>query len=182
MKLLQHRLVQAALTALTLAVVPMAGAAQTCPDVSLTGQAIDQSAGGLAGGMAFPVVAGGPIDIGLCSDVPGTGFLAESPDFELNLSGMTGQDLQLSATAGCDSTLLVNDALGNWSFADDADGSSNPRLVLPAASDGTYDIWIGTFSADTCDASLGVQVFPAGTALPTDGGGDGGDEIGRAHV
>ena len=83
MKLLQHRLVQAALTALTLAVVPMAGAAQTCPDVSLTGQAIDQSAGGLAGGMAFPVVAGGPIDIGLCSDVPGTGFLAESPDFEL---------------------------------------------------------------------------------------------------
>jgi hypothetical protein len=177
MSLLKLGLVRAALAALAMAALPGLASAQSCPDVGLTGQAINQSAGALTGGMPFPVVAGGNIDISLCSEVPGGGFVAQAPDFELSLSGSAGMDLQLSVTAGCDATLLVNDALGAWQYADDNDGTTNPRMVLSGAQDGTYDIWIGTFSSATCDATLNVQTFAAGTAppldaaVPTPGGG-----------
>lgn len=153
---------------LGLALLPGLVAAQTCPNVDLTGQAINQGAAALATAQTFPVVAGGGVDLGGCMDVPGNGFVAESPDFELSYSGATGQDLQLSVTASCDAVLLVNDSAGEWWHSDDADGGTNPRLVLSGAQDGVFDIWVGTYDAPTCDASLVIQTFPAGTAPPLD--------------
>jgi len=149
-----------------LALAPGQAAAQTCPDVGLTGFAIDQSADDLAGGQSFQVVAGGSINLGGCSDVPGSGYLAEAPDFELTLSGSTGQALQLTVASACDTTLLTNDATGTWSFSDDEDGTSNPRITLAGAADGLYDIWVGTFETATCDATLTVQTVAAGTPPP----------------
>ena len=149
---------------------PSFASAQACPDVGLTGAPITQDANSLSGSMAFPVVAGGSIDLGACPDLPGVGWVAESPDFELTLSGNAGgMDLQFAVTAACDTTLLVNDSFGEWHYVDDEDGVSNPRLVLSAAADGLYDIWIGTYDSATCDATLTLQTLPAGT-----GGGGGG--------
>lgn len=142
---------------------PGQAAAQTCPDIGLTGTAIVQTADALGLGQTFPVVAGGSLNLGGCSEITGNGFVAEAPDFELDLSGSTGQSLQVSVAAACDTTLLVNDADGTWSFSDDEDGTSNPRVLLSAAPDGIYDIWIGTFDSPTCDATLTIQTVMAGT-------------------
>jgi len=72
---------------------PGQAAAQTCPDIGLTGTAIVQTADALGLGQTFPVVAGGSLNLGGCSEITGNGFVAQAPDFELDLSGSTGQSL-----------------------------------------------------------------------------------------
>jgi hypothetical protein len=171
---------RAALIALGLAALPGMTLAQTCPDYEMDGAPLNYDADVLAQGQTTDVMAGGDVDLGQCLDLPGSGFVALSPDFDLALAGAgTGVDLQLSVTAACDATVLVNDYAGEWHFADDADGSTNPRLVITGAQDGNYDIWVGTFDTEICDASLTLQTFAAGTApMMVDGDGDGGGGMG----
>ena len=149
-------------------------AAQACPNIDLTGQSINQSAQALAAGQTFPVVAGGNIDTSQCMDVPGVGFVADAPDFELSLSGSAGaQDLELAVVADCDATLLINDATGEWQYGDDADGTFNPRVVIPAAADGVYDIWVGSYDSASCNATLRVQTYGSGDGPAADRPDDG---------
>jgi hypothetical protein len=153
----------AVLWALT-ALLPGAAAAQQCPDVGLNGAALTYN----PAGDTQQVVAGGNIDLSACLDLPGNGFLAEAPDFELTVGAGAG-DIQLAVASGCDTTLLVNDAGGQWLFSDDEDGSTSPRLVISGAAEGIYDIWVGTFDPATCDASLTIGA--ASGATPGGGGG-----------
>lgn len=133
--------------------------AQACPDVGLSGEPLTYGAAELSGGgLAFDVIAGGDVDLGACGSVPGFGWIILGPDFELNLSGAApGEVLTLSVTGSCDTVLLVNDATGAWYFDDDSAGDLNPAITLAGATDGIYDIWVGTFGIDTCPASLVVR-------------------------
>lgn len=134
-------------------------AALACPQVELSGAALNFTSDQAYVPQAVPVVAGGNVDLGACGTVPGLGWVATSPDFELSFSGNgMGRALEFRVEAGCDATLLVNDANGNWHFNDD-DANANPRIRLEGASEGLYDIWIGTFEPSTCDAVLIVETF-----------------------
>lgn len=135
------------------------GAALACPDVGMTGQALAYSSDEAWTPRSHPVVAGGGVDLGACGSVPGMGYVATAPDFELTFTANgAGRALEFRVTAACDAVLLVNDAQGGWHFNDD-DADTNPRVRVSAAPEGVYDIWIGTFGPDTCDAELIVETF-----------------------
>jgi hypothetical protein len=131
--------------------------AQTCPDIALTGAPLEYDASELFDGLSFDVIAGGDVDLGACDAVPGVGYIIEGPDFELALSGMKDADsLTLSVTGDCDTVLLVNDATAEWFFNDDAD-AFDPAITIDGAPIGVYDIWVGTYGAETCSALLTLQ-------------------------
>ncbi|GAB4272103.1 MAG: hypothetical protein Kow0013_25310 [Pararhodobacter sp.] len=46
-----------------------------------------------------------------------------------------------------------------WHYNDDANGL-NAALRLPAAQSGRFDVWVGTFSNQSCAATLVVETFP----------------------
>ncbi len=140
--------------------------AATCPDVSLVGAPLDFGAAQLASQQRIDVVAGGEVNLSTCPDLMVGGYVASTPDFELNLTGTApGQQLTLGVEGDCDVVLLVNDNTGAWQFNDDSVGT-NSQLVLPA-TDGVYDIWAGTWSAELCQGALTVGV--TGGAAPTPG-------------
>ncbi|MBY6199900.1 hypothetical protein KUV65_00865 [Maritalea mobilis] len=157
-----------AAAALALGLGVTVAAAQTCPNVGLSGRALSYSAGQLVGGgQTVNVMAGGNIDLGACASVPGHGWIIEAPDFELMLNAMPpGQSLTLSVDGTCDAVLLVNDARGQWHYNDDAGGSLDPSITIPGASNGLYDIWVGTFGSATCPATLTLRASGTGAAPP----------------
>lgn len=152
---------------LSLALLVAAGAAQaqTCPDWQPGGQQIVTDADTAWTPQTFAATAGGPLDLGACPGVPGMGRITSNPTFSLAYDdrGM-GRDLDLRLSSRCDTVLLVNDATAQWHFNDDADGTLDARLRLPLAPSGRYDIWVGTFDGQSCQANLIVETFPGSEA------------------
>ena len=66
------------------------------------------------------------------------------PDADLNYQAGRSR-LSIFVKSGVDTTLLVNDANGNWHCSDDFDGS-NPAIILNNPPSGKYNIWVGTYS------------------------------------
>ncbi|NKC33771.1 peptidase S1 [Falsiroseomonas selenitidurans] len=81
------------------------------------------------------------------------------PDVDLNYT--SGQyPLYISVVAGVDTTLVMNDAAGNWICNDDLDGV-NPGIVITRPQSGNYNIWIGTFDRTTPQrATLRISEIP----------------------
>jgi hypothetical protein len=150
--------------------------AQACPDWQPGGQQISTDAETAWAPQSFAATAGGTLNLTACTSLPGVGNVSPTPTFTLAYDdrGM-GRDLDLRVMAqNCDTTLLINDASAQWHFNDDEDASFNPRIRLPAAGSGRYDVWLGTFGSQTCQATLIVETFPpssgdAGTQGPTAG-------------
>jgi hypothetical protein len=141
------------------AAVKSKGAA-TCPDFNLAGRDLFYSSDDLYSPQTFEVVAGGPVDLGLCSELPGQGYVMEAPDFKLNFSGNSAaRELEIRVDSACDSILLLNDTSGTWHHDDDSNGSLDAKIRLPKAVNGVYDIWVGTLTTDTCDATLTIETF-----------------------
>ena len=67
-----------------------------------------------------------------------------------------GAPLSIYATSTTDTTILVASPDGKWHCSDDANGS-NPGVTIANAGEGTYVVWIGTFSPDS--AGSAVQLF-----------------------
>lgn len=140
------------------------GGSATCPDWSLGGAEVQLAAGASE---TRSVVAGGSIDLfqnaAGCA-IEGHGHVAQAPDFSVYFDpGNSGAPLSMAVQGSCDTLLLVNDASATWTFNDDA-VDLNPAIEIAAAPAGRYDVWVGTFGAATCDASI---TFSAG------GGGGG---------
>lgn len=117
-------------------------------------------------GVSSGVVAGGSENLSYCPNVPGVGFVASVADFTTNITPSSGEALVFEAAGDCDVVLLVNTANRNW-FFDDDDGhrhGSDARIVLTRPSVGTYDIWVGTYSSEMCDAAVGVWTTPVNSA------------------
>ncbi|MEM9759586.1 MAG: peptidase S1, partial [Pseudomonadota bacterium] len=83
------------------------------------------------------------------------GFVASAPDLKLNYEG-TGP-LYFSVESDGDTTLLVNQPDVSWICDDDSLGDSNPLLVLPNATEGVYDIWVGTYGDQMQSATLTIS-------------------------
>lgn len=136
--------------------------AQSCPDWQLNGALIATDAGTAWSPQSYQTTAGGPLNLAQCATVPGHGYMNAAPSFTLTYDAQNrGLDLDFRVEAPCDTLMLINDASAGWHFNDDADGTLNPRIRLSAAPSGVYDIWVGTYSPTSCQATLIVESFPA---------------------
>jgi hypothetical protein len=134
------------------------GAALACPDVSQSGYGLSYTSDEAYSPRAHGVVAGGGSDLQSCGGGL-FGHVAVAPDFELTFTANgAGRALEFRVEGECDTILLVNDATGQWHYNDD-DADLNPRIRIAAASEGLYDIWVGTFGPDLCQAQLIVETF-----------------------
>lgn len=123
---------------------PQSGAGAGAPDFSLDPAygSIDLAAGFLPDPHRVEIAAGGGFD---ASAIPGcVGWIASAPDYRVNWTGGGQLPLTFHATSEADTTLVINDAEGNWVCNDDAQGL-NPAVSFENAPSGQYDIWVGTY-------------------------------------
>lgn len=66
------------------------------------------------------------------------------PDVDFNYTAGRSR-LYFYVKSGVDTTLLVNDANGNWHCSDDFEGD-NPAIILNNPPSGKYNIWVGTYA------------------------------------
>lgn len=150
-----------------------ATSALACPNYQLTGQQLTYSAQDLGASVSHAVVAGGNVNLATCG-IGGNGYVITNPDFELVLTDNTqASEIEFRVEGTCDTVLLINDAYANWQFNDD-DAGLNPRIRLADAPAATYDIWVGTYGPQNCQANLIIQSYPTSAPMaPSDhGGGD----------
>lgn len=154
-------LMAVALAATVLPALSGQAAAQACPSYSQSAvTTLSYTSNQLWTPRRHSVTAGGSLDLRRCGRVPGVGYVIQRPDFSLHFNaGNRNRALEFRVQGRCDTILLINDSHGRWHFADDADGSVNPRLRLPRASGGRYDIWVGTYGPSTCRATLTIETF-----------------------
>jgi hypothetical protein len=82
-----------------------------------------------------------------------TGFISTAPDYRVNFTaGDAGLPLIFSVQSDADTTLVINDAGGNWVCNDDTNGL-NPAVTFSAPTSGQYDVWVGTFSEGSTQPS-----------------------------
>lgn len=135
-----------------------------CPDWSLGGAQVTMN--GLAT-ETRQVIAGGSVSLfdNQC-DIPAHGYVAQAPDFSLYFDPQGNPaTLDITVQGNCDTLMLVNDPNAAWLFNDDAT-DLQPRIEIPNAIAGRYDIWVGTFGASTCDASITFNAYAPGDLPP----------------
>ena len=123
----------------------------------------------LADGASLPLSAGGTLDLAGCADLTnlglGTiGFTGAMPHFELQVAAGSESDALLSVPGTCDTSLLARDTSGTWYFNDDAEGSFNPELNIPAADLSGLQVWVGTYEASGCSVALDIQAQQGGAS------------------
>ena len=94
------------------------------------------------------ISAGGELDASAMG-VPGCiGWVARAPDYRVNWTAGSGSlPLVFSVAAEADTTLVINDAEGNWVCDDDGGNNGlNPAITFANPVSGQYDIWVGTYS------------------------------------
>ncbi|MBO6940729.1 MAG: peptidase S1 [Deltaproteobacteria bacterium] len=93
------------------------------------------------------IVSGGALDSSNMSLGSGcVGFVTRQPDFILDYSD-AANFLRFYVTASGDTTLLINDAAGNWHCNDDSNNGTNPMVDIRNPPTGQYDIWVGSYEA-----------------------------------
>ena len=99
--------------------------------------------------------AGGP-DRNSISGSGCAGYINNAqPDVDLNYEAGRSR-LYIYVTSTSDTTLLVNDASGNWHCSDDFEGS-NPAIIFNNPPSGNYNIWVGTY--DTAGGTPAATVY-----------------------
>lgn len=140
--------------------------ALACPDARLSGQVVNLSGDPAQGPQSLSVVAGGYVNLSNCGGL-GLGYVNAQPNFDLMIANTgVGRDLEFRVQGGCDTVLLVNDALGNWHFDDDSAGQLNPLVRVVGAAAGNYDVWVGTYGSNTCAATLTMTALGGPAAPP----------------
>ena len=93
------------------------------------------------------------------------GYAAADPDFVVELAAAFERLTFLIASAE-DTTLIVNLPNGSWSCNDDTNGL-NPALVYYNAPPGSYQVWIGSYAAETFDDAVLYLAETGPESLPT---------------
>lgn len=138
--------------------------AQQCPDWQLNGIPISTDAETAWVPQSYTMFAGGGLDLSACTSLPGYGYITAAPNFSITYDARgLGRDLEFRVESSCDTTLLVNDASAQWTFNDDTNGL-NPAVRLAGAQTGRYDLWVGTYGTQPCQATLIVETFPPAPA------------------
>ncbi|HEX6997792.1 MAG TPA: serine protease [Gammaproteobacteria bacterium] len=86
------------------------------------------------------------------------------PDYELDFASPSRYPLGFYVVGDVDTTLVVNDPLGNWYCNDDFNrrGGHNPGVVFTGPSSGTYDIWVGTYEPGDSGAEAELIITESG--------------------
>jgi hypothetical protein len=98
-------------------------------------------------------VGGASTHLSACPGINGTGYFHANPTYTLDLSDMEDYwRLEVRLNSNCDTTLLVQDAAGNFHFDDDSGPANNARVRLfnMANLEGRVNIWVGTYWNQTC--------------------------------
>ena len=94
------------------------------------------------------ITSGGNIDASSLSLAPGCrGFVTAQPDFIVDYTN-AASFVRFYNVAGGDTTLVINDARGNWHCNDDSFGGLNPTVDIANPPSGQYDIWVGSYRAN----------------------------------
>lgn len=127
--------------------------------ISVTGEprygAISLAAGFQPDPHRVTVLAGGGTDVDEIANIPSTcaGHIApDRPDFRINYTPGSSP-LRFASCAGTDTTLVINDASGNWHCNDDTE-DSNPVVTLSSPPAGQYDVWIGTYGSGAAQQAI----------------------------
>jgi hypothetical protein len=120
------------------------------PDFSLEpayGQ-VDLTGGFTPDPHTVAIDAGGTIDASVLNQPGCVGRIARAPDFRLNWTAGSGAlPLIFSVASDSDTTLVINDAQGNWVCDDDGgEAGLNPSIRFESPASGQYDVWVGTYS------------------------------------
>jgi hypothetical protein len=145
-----------------------------CPTFDFLGaEQYNLTGGNLYSPQRYSVVAGGTANLDDCANIDGYGFFTTAPDFSFTLSGMDGYYLVADIDSQCDAALLINTAEGTWLFDDDSNGNLDPLIEIAGtnALSGRFDVWVGTYDGEYCDATLTMETFldvpPAPPTTPT---------------
>ena len=95
---------------------------------------------------AVTVTAGGEYN---AYQIPGcVGSISRAPDYRVNFTaGQAGLPLIFSAQSDADTTLVINDAGGNWVCDDDGGNAGfNPSITFQNPPSGQYDVWVGSYA------------------------------------
>ena len=82
------------------------------------------------------------------------GHVTRRPDYIVNYSN-AASFLRFFVRSGGDTTLVINDANGNWHCNDDSSGL-NPMVSINNPPSGQYDIWVGSYRSGE---NLSSQLF-----------------------
>ncbi len=102
------------------------------------------------------ITAGGTIEASTIQGANCVGRISDAPDYKVNYTA-GGFPLVFESFGSADTTLIVNDANGNWYCDDDSGAGLNARLIISEPGSGRYDVWIGTFGESTAPAKLSVS-------------------------
>ncbi|MBY0564283.1 MAG: peptidase S1 [Hyphomonadaceae bacterium] len=101
------------------------------------------------------ISAGGSIDASVLGGNC-VGWVARAPDYRVNWTAGSGSlPLVFSVQSDSDTTLVINDAQGNWVCDDDGGNVGlNPSLSFASPASGQYDVWVGTFTQGQLQPSV----------------------------
>lgn len=120
------------------------------PDFSLNPAygAIDLVSGFQPDPHTVGIQAGGELDASSMGVAGCIGWVARAPDYRVNWTAGSGSlPLVFSVASEADTTLVINDAEGNWVCDDDGGNNGlNPAITFANPVSGQYDIWVGTYS------------------------------------
>jgi hypothetical protein len=108
---------------------------------------------------------------------------ASQPDLKVLLDSASSQ-FGIFVNSNIDTTLVINDPNGGWHCNDDAEflTNSNPGVLFNKPANGTYDIWVGTYSDVGTDSTgrlvitewdtsdwASMDLGSSGTSITSDG-------------
>lgn len=101
------------------------------------------------------IAAGGGFDASNLGAQGCVGWVASAPDYRVNWTAGSGAlPLVFSVQAEADTTLVINDAAGNWICDDDGGNNGlNPAITIANPASGQYDVWVGTFTQGDLEPS-----------------------------
>ena len=180
---MSYRIFTATRTTAAVALLGLAGlaapaSAQQCPDWSLGGTPVATDGETAWVPQSYPVFAGGAVDLSGCQqNFQGFGYVTAAPSFTFQYDERgTQRDLEFRVQSECDTVLIINDQSGAWHYNDDDStaGVLTSRLRLPVAPSGQYDVWVGTYGQQACQATLIAETFPSNSEGAGGGGGSAG--------
>lgn len=110
---------------------------------------IDLEAGFVLDPATKDITSGGPVEVSYVAD-DCSGYAAEAPDLSVGYThgGATPDLLRFYFIVEGDTTLIINDPVGNWICDDDSYGTTNPTIDFTDPAPGRYDVWVGSYNSE----------------------------------
>jgi hypothetical protein len=113
---------------------------------------------------AIDLQAGGSVDASTLGNNC-VGRIANAPDVQLDFTN-SGGPLVFSVESDVDTSLVINNATGDWVCDDDSGNDFNARVEIPNATSGIYDIWVGVYSEAENFAEATLNITQGAASAP----------------